>query len=313
MPILKLRYQQTPNQAVQGTDVTAFRFRQTPPVIAVPEVKTRATRKRALGTEAHDSLEKVLVRLDESLHFALFRCAERDHQFLVRHLAALLRRPEERVVERHMVFVHEALVRKDDVVALLADVVTQRTKLTVVKISGLQDFVARVYRAAETGAGSRRTETDKGTTALRSYRWPPTGSPASRQPTFRQFLGWLSQLTTDEITTLTDPDTARRLIRSTEHRSPRATQATILSGAGTFTCPLRGVRHSGNDATLAQLPAGAPLDLVRDPGNETDPNAIQVQHQGVFIGCWDFSGTFGCINRQERETTERPFPQVSAP
>ncbi|MFE3739409.1 hypothetical protein [Streptomyces sp. NPDC059134] len=169
MPILKLRYQQTPNQAVQGTDVPAFRFRQTPPVIAVPEVKTRATRKRALGTEAHDSLEKVLVRLDESLHVALFRCAERDHQFLVRHLAALLRRPEERVVERHMVFVHEALVRKDDVVALLADVVTRRTKLTVVKISGLQDFVARVHRAAETGAGSSRTETDKGTAALRPF------------------------------------------------------------------------------------------------------------------------------------------------
>ncbi|WP_437012366.1 HIRAN domain-containing protein [Streptomyces sp. enrichment culture] len=58
----------------------------------------------------------------------------------------------------------------------------------------------------------------------------------------------------------------------------------MLSGAGTFTCPLRSVRHSGNDATLAQLPAGAPLDLVRDPGNEVDPNAIQVQHQGVFLG-----------------------------
>ncbi|MCA1221086.1 HIRAN domain-containing protein [Streptomyces sp. 8L] len=104
------------------------------------------------------------------------------------------------------------------------------------------------------------------------------------EPTFRQFLDWLSQLTTDEITTLTDPDTARLLVRSTERRSPRATQAAILSGAGTFTCPLRGVRHSGNDATLAQLPAGAPLDLVRDPGNEADPNAIQVQHQGVFLG-----------------------------
>lgn len=165
VPILKLRYKQTPNQAVQGTDVLAFRFRQTPPVIAVPEVKTRATRKRALGTEAYDSLEKVLGRLDESLHFALVRCAERDHQFLVRHLAALLRRPQERVVERHMVFVHDAVVWKDDVVALLADVVTQRTELTVVKISGLQDFVARVYQAAETGAGPRGTETSKDTAA----------------------------------------------------------------------------------------------------------------------------------------------------
>ncbi|WP_406274944.1 DUF1837 domain-containing protein [Actinacidiphila glaucinigra] len=165
VPILKLRYKQTPNQAVQGTDVLAFRFRQTPPAIAVPEVKTRATRKRDLGEEARDSLEKVLGRLDESLHFALARCAERDHQFLVRHLAGLLRRPNERVVERHMVFVHDALVWKDDVVDLLADVVTQRTELTVVKIRGLKDFVARVYQAAETGAAPRRPETSEDTAA----------------------------------------------------------------------------------------------------------------------------------------------------
>jgi hypothetical protein len=104
------------------------------------------------------------------------------------------------------------------------------------------------------------------------------------EPTFRQFLDWLSQLSTDEIITLTDPDTARLLIHSTERRSPRIAQAAILSGSGTFTCPLRGVRQSGNVAYLAQLTAGAVLDLVREPGNPADPNAIQVQHQGVFLG-----------------------------
>ncbi|MDN3356833.1 Hachiman antiphage defense system protein HamA [Actinomadura sp. DC4] len=165
VPILKLRYKQTPNQAVQGTDVLAFRFRQSPPVIAVPEVKTRATRKLDLGLEAYDSLEKVLDRLDESLHFALARCAERNHQFLVRNLADLLRRPKERVVERHMVFVHDTLAWKDEIVDRLADKVTHRTELTVVKISGLQDFVARVYQAAVTGAGPRHTETTHGTAA----------------------------------------------------------------------------------------------------------------------------------------------------
>lgn len=161
VPILKLRYKQTPNQALHGTDMLAFRFRQTPPVIAVPEVKTRATRKRDLGKEAYDSLEKVLDRLDESLHFALARCDARDKPFLVRHLAALLRCPEERVVERHMVFVHDAFVWKDDVVDVLAGLVTQRTELTVVKIRGLQDFIARAYQAAETGAAPRRTGASK--------------------------------------------------------------------------------------------------------------------------------------------------------
>ncbi|MFC9760025.1 hypothetical protein [Streptomyces sp. NPDC056921] len=77
VPILKLRYKQTPNQAVQGTDVLAFRFRQTPQVIAVPEVKTRATRKRALGTEAYDSLEKVLGRLVASNEPAYAHSAHR--------------------------------------------------------------------------------------------------------------------------------------------------------------------------------------------------------------------------------------------
>jgi hypothetical protein len=161
VPILKLRYKQTPNQAVQGTDVLAFRFRQTPPVVAVPEVKTRARRDRQVGQEAYESLEKVLDRLDESIHFAMVRCAERDHQFLVRHLAGLLRRPKERVVERHMVFVHDALAWKDDVVDLLAGVVTQPTELTVIKIHGLQAFVARVFEAAETAAGPRLTRTAK--------------------------------------------------------------------------------------------------------------------------------------------------------
>jgi hypothetical protein len=114
------------------------------------------------------------------------------------------------------------------------------------------------------------------TTLAANYPYP--------EPTFRQFLDWLSQLTTEEIIALTDPDTARLLIRSTERHSPRTAQAAILSGSGTFTCPLRGVRHSGNAAYLAQLPAGTFLDLAREPGNQADPNAIQVQHQGAFLG-----------------------------
>ncbi|MFF9818966.1 HIRAN domain-containing protein [Streptomyces sp. NPDC014006] len=104
------------------------------------------------------------------------------------------------------------------------------------------------------------------------------------EPSFGQFLDWLSQLTADEITTLTDPDTARLLIHSTERRSPRTAQAAILSGHGTFTCPLRGARHAGTTAYLAQLTARTPLDLVRDHSNQADPNAIQVRHQGVFLG-----------------------------
>ncbi|MFD4588934.1 hypothetical protein [Streptomyces sp. NPDC058434] len=158
VPILKLRYKQTANQAVQGTDVLAFQFRQKPPVVAVPEVKTRATRDRQVGREAHESLEKVIDRLDESIHFAMVRCMDHGHQFLTRHLAGLLRSDQDRVVERHMVFVHDAAAWKDDVVTILAEVVNDPTELTVVKIDNLKEFVARVYQAAETGASQRRDE-----------------------------------------------------------------------------------------------------------------------------------------------------------
>ncbi|WP_432163945.1 DEAD/DEAH box helicase [Streptomyces tendae] len=104
------------------------------------------------------------------------------------------------------------------------------------------------------------------------------------ESTFGQFLDWLSQLATDEITRIADPDTARLLIRSTERRTPRNAQATILSGSGNFTCPLRGAGHAGNASYLAQLPTGTPLELVRDRSNKADPNAVQVQHQGVILG-----------------------------
>src|SRR5690606_34291370 len=59
-------------------------------------------------SECRMSCRENLNRLEESLTFILARCAERGHQFLVGQLAALIRDPEYRVVERHMVFVHDA-------------------------------------------------------------------------------------------------------------------------------------------------------------------------------------------------------------
>nr|BEK71549.1 hypothetical protein KPHV_87760 [Kitasatospora purpeofusca] len=153
VPLLKLRYKQTPAQAVQGTDVLAFRFRQDPPVIAVPEVKTRASRDNTVGTEAHESLQKVLGRLDESITFLMAHCQNRGQSFLAKRLAGLLRDPQRRRVAQHMLFVHEAKRWKQDIVDGLDALVTERTELTVVAIDNLRDFVARVYDAAEQAPG----------------------------------------------------------------------------------------------------------------------------------------------------------------
>ncbi|MFF3381322.1 DEAD/DEAH box helicase [Streptomyces sp. NPDC002680] len=104
------------------------------------------------------------------------------------------------------------------------------------------------------------------------------------EPTFGAFLDWLSQLDSDDLTAITTPDIAALLIRSSERRSPRAAQATILRGRGTLTCHLRGVRHARSIDRLVRMPIGTPLTLLRDRGNATDPNAIRVEHEGVLLG-----------------------------
>jgi len=165
VPLLKLRYKQTPAQAVQGTDVLAFRFRQDPPAIAVPEVKTRASRDNRVGAEAYDSLEKVLVRLDESIAFVMARCFAEGRLFLARQLGALLNQPGRRQVERHMLFVHDAASWKEDIVTGLDAKVTKPTELTVVKIPDLREFISRVYDAAETAPGTTTKPTSTSGTA----------------------------------------------------------------------------------------------------------------------------------------------------
>ncbi|MEF9908573.1 HIRAN domain-containing protein [Streptomyces sp. P9-A2] len=128
------------------------------------------------------------------------------------------------------------------------------------------------------------------------------------EPSFSDFTGWLGNLTTDEITAITTPSTASLLIRSAERRSPRTVQKTILSGRGTFTTPLRGVRHTYSDGYLAGLPAGTVLDLVRDYDNPTDPNAIRVEHNGLPLG-WIAKGTARPL---ALALDDRPAPLVTA-
>ncbi|MFC8728200.1 DEAD/DEAH box helicase [Streptomyces bacillaris] len=128
------------------------------------------------------------------------------------------------------------------------------------------------------------------------------------EPSFSDFTGWLADLTTDEITAITTPSIAALLIRSTERRSPRSVQKTILSGRGTFTTPLRGVRHTNNVWLLARLPAGTRLDLVRDPNNPADPNAIRVEHNGLPLG-WIAKSTARPL---ALALDDRPAPSVTA-
>lgn len=106
----------------------------------------------------------------------------------------------------------------------------------------------------------------------------------TENPTFAAFLDWLTHLGVEEISRITTGEIAALLIRSTERRSPRAAQAVVLAGHGSFTSFLRGVQYAESAYYLARLPGGESLELERDHDNPVDANAIRVTHNDVFLG-----------------------------
>ncbi len=145
VPVLKLRYKQRPNQPVQGVDVIGFRLRLDPPVVAVPEVKTRTDRRLDVGVEAHESLEKVLADLPQAITFVVARLNDRGIGLAVR-IAQLLKAPY--VVERHIVLVNDEKAWSDTIVERLGAKVTEATSTTVLRIPKLSDLIRAAYDAA---------------------------------------------------------------------------------------------------------------------------------------------------------------------
>jgi hypothetical protein len=47
---------------------------------------------------------------------------------------------------------------------------------------------------------------------------------------------------------------------------------------------LVGMKHRGTEALVASLPQGEPLELIREPTNQFDPNAIKVFARGQHVG-----------------------------
>lgn len=146
MPVLKLRFKQGRDRPVFGADVLAFKLREHPPVIAVPEAKTLANRNLDIGKEGWDSLEKVLSRLDESLHFVIARLAERGSPALAARVGALLRGA--RTIERHIMLVQEQSSWDDRELQRLSEVATQPVHVTTLRLVGLRELVAAAYDAA---------------------------------------------------------------------------------------------------------------------------------------------------------------------
>jgi hypothetical protein len=152
VPVLKLRYKHRPNQPVQGVDVIGFRLRTDPPVIAVPEVKTRTTKKLDIGVEAQMSLEKVLLDLPQAITFVVARLNDRGIALAAR-IAELLKRPYD--LERHIVLVSDDDIWSEEIIDRLEPKVTQETSVSVMQIPALADLITKAYSAALTAVSRK--------------------------------------------------------------------------------------------------------------------------------------------------------------
>jgi hypothetical protein len=164
VPILKLRFKQTPEAAVHGADLLAFRLNKKPPVIAVPEVKTRSTKNLDVGKEAHKSLNITLRTLDASLDFIVTQLVERGNAALGTRLFRLIANPD-KVIERHVVVVHDDDAWDDRILDRLGEVVEDPTEATVILMKSLWDRITATYAAAarHVHPEGRRTASTSGT------------------------------------------------------------------------------------------------------------------------------------------------------
>lgn len=149
VPILKLRFKDSPNDPMKGTDLLAFRLRATPPVVAAPEVKTHTqTRRRLeLGEKAEYSLSIALDRLDESINFVVRMLTMRGHTALAMRIGQIMLGT--RIVERHMVFVHESCSFSQEMMTRLEAALAGPTTAHVLRRDGLAELINAAYLAAE--------------------------------------------------------------------------------------------------------------------------------------------------------------------
>lgn len=146
VPVLKLRYKQRPDQPAQGADALAFRLQETPPVVAVPEAKTRAVRDYKVEREASTSLDRSVKDLPQSLAFIVARLNGEGKKGLAVRVAELLLSPYK--IQRGIVIVHDDESWTDKITDRLANVVSDATRLTVVRVRGLSGLIEDAYRTA---------------------------------------------------------------------------------------------------------------------------------------------------------------------
>lgn len=147
VPVLRLRYKDSPDATQRLLDIVAFKFRDPPTrtLVAISEVKTRTGSAPGIGAEAASQLEAAEKDLPLSLSFMDRRLNAEGKHWLADRVVALLDPDAKFDLEKHVFVVTDAD-------ALHADTLKRITHIdltaSLVLVKDLAKLIADAYESA---------------------------------------------------------------------------------------------------------------------------------------------------------------------
>lgn len=151
VPLLRLRYKDSPGGTQRLIDVVAFKFRDPPgrTVVAVSEVKTRTGTSRSVGAEAAGQLAAAVKDLPLSLSFMDRRLDEAGRHFLADRVAALLDPEAQFDLEQHVFVVTDVDVVHHEILSRIEGTTSPADlKASLVLLRRLERLIADAYSSA---------------------------------------------------------------------------------------------------------------------------------------------------------------------
>jgi hypothetical protein len=151
VPVLRLRYKDSPSGTQRLIDLVAFKFRDPPGLttVAVSEVKTRTSAVASIAVDAAEQLADAVSDLPLSLSFMDRRLNEQGKHFLADRVAALLDPQVSYELVRHVFVVTDVDTLHADTLDRLEDSdVDKDLAASLVLIARLANVIAESYDAA---------------------------------------------------------------------------------------------------------------------------------------------------------------------
>jgi hypothetical protein len=151
VPVLRLRYKDSPSGTQRLIDLVAFKFRDPPEstTVAVSEVKTRTGAAASIAADAAEQLADAVSDLPLSLSFMDRRLNEQGKYFLADRVAALLDPQASYELARFVFIVTDVdALHVDTLDRLEESDVDKDLAISLVLIGGLSGVIAEAYDAA---------------------------------------------------------------------------------------------------------------------------------------------------------------------